>query len=337
MQAPEGDPTGGGSTAAAPVTPSAAPSSAPSTASPASTPSATPSGEKSEGTPVDAFDFGALVDNAQAPDDDTVTAVAPKAATPVVPPAAAPAASAVVAPVVPPQAAAVPPTQPAGQPPVPASADPAATQAPQAPPEQFDVAKHRAEFLPKLESLYKLNDAEVAELSTNPGEAMPKLAARLHYEVQLAVHQGVLQIIPHLFQNLMESQRETSKNDNAFYDRWPELKEAVGKDSKIEGSIKEAVRSYKALNPKANTQDIIEKAGLLAMISLGIPPRAAAAMVQQAMTPVPVLSPAPSQIPGRPAGVGATAHVPAPRAPGNEQGGADLWGSLAEHHLSGGG
>jgi hypothetical protein len=52
------------------------------------------------------------------------------------------------------------------------------------------VGKHREAFLPKLAELYKLTDQEVADIQTNPGEAMPKLAAKLHYEVQLAVHQG---------------------------------------------------------------------------------------------------------------------------------------------------
>jgi hypothetical protein len=198
------------------------------------------------------------------------------------------------------------------------------------------VGKHREAFLPKLAELYKLTDQEVADIQTNPGEAMPKLAAKLHYEVQLAVHQGMLQILPHLMGNYMESERSRNKNEEAFYTRWPELKEAVGKDPKNEANIQEAIRSFKTLNPRATLGDVIEKAGLLAMISMGIPPRVAQA-IQQGQIPAPVATPAHVPIPGRPAGTGAMGHVQAPRNPSAEQAGSDLWSSLADHHLSGGG
>lgn len=331
LQEPDNTPSGGGS-ATPSVTPSAAPASAPASSASSSVPTAVPASGSSEGTPVDDFDFGALVDNSNAPDNGD-GAPPPKAAA--IPPSAPPAAPtppvAATPPVATPPVAATPPVQPAGQPPAPASQTPMATEG--TPPEPFNVEKHRAEFLPKLESLYKMTDQEVADFQTNPGEALPKLAARLHYEVQLAAHQGVLQVLPHLINSVMSGHKEQQKHEDAFYGRWPELKEAVAKDPKNEASIQEAIRSYKALNPKAPISDVIEKAGLLALISMGIPPRAAAAMVQ---APAATVAPATPMMPARPAGTGASAHVPIP-TPGHrgEVSGEDLFGAIADHWNNG--
>lgn len=338
LQGPEDAPAGGGGTPTGPAstapTPSAAPAaSSVSAAEAASGPRTDSPASAGEGTPVDDFDFGALVDNANAPDDGGV-AVAPKAVPAPVPAVVPPApvvAAAPVAPVSPPQA------QPPGQPPVAASTPQTATPEPPTPPvEPFDVAKHRQEFLPKLAKLYEMTPEEVAELSTNPGEAMPKLAAKLHYEVQLATHQAILQILPSLMGNHMEHERTRTRGEESFYTRWPELKEAVGKDIKVEASINEAIRSYRALNPKATMQELTEKAGLLAMITLGIQPRGAApqAPAQPVVTPQ-----APTPIPGRPAGTGASAHVPVPANSGSrrEQDGADLYAAIADNWTAGGG
>lgn len=339
LQDPDTAPSGGGSAAATasastPAAPTPAPSSV-SAAEAASGPRTDSPAGAGEGTPVDDFDFGALVDNANAPDDGGVV-VAPKAvATPV--PAATPVVAAPVVPAVAVAAPVTPQAQPPGQPPVAASTPQTATpQEPQAPPaEPFDVAKHRQEFLPKLAKLYEMTPEEVAELSTNPGEAFPKMAAKLHYEVQLATHQAILQILPSLMGNHMEQERTRTRGEESFYTRWPELKEAVGKDIKVEASINEAIRSYKALNPKATMQELTEKAGLLAMITLGIQPRGAAP--QAAAQPV-VTPQAPVMIPGRPAGTGASAHVPAPVVPGRrEESGEELYGAIAEHWNAGGG
>lgn len=158
----------------------------------------------------------------------------------------------------------------------------------------------------------------------------------LHYNVTMSLQQAMYQYLPNLIQGQMGEMQARQQNENAFYTRWPQLKEAVGKDAKVEEAINQSLRAYRTANPKATVKDVIEKAGLLAMISLGLNPTATAAA---APAPVAPTQAAPALIPGRPAGTGMQGHVPQ-RAPGGEptqQTEADFYSDIANFHLSGGG
>lgn len=307
----------GDATASTPASSSAAPaaSSAPSTAS----------GDQ-PGT-IEEFNFASLThdDEPAAPKAEPVAQTPPPAA------AAQPAPpAATTAPQTPAPAAAAPPSN-VEQPQTPPAAATTTEPASEAPaPQQIDWQAHRAQFLPKIQEMYKLSDEEVQEFQTNPGVALPKLAAELHYKVMMASHAAMTEILPAMIANQMQNQRLASEHETAFYGQWPDLKKAVEKDIKVEATINEAIRAYKTANPKAPVKEVMQKAGLLAMISLGINPTAPQA---QAPTPVPATV-VPPVIPGRPAGVGASqvAPTPAQGAPASE---AEFFGDLANHFASG--
>lgn len=288
---------------------------------------ATPPANESAGEPA-GFDFEALAnydENAEAPEPgkEAVPApaapaeqqvpAAPSAAVPEVPPATA----AAPPPVPPPEAQVQPPAPPAQAAPV-----PAAPAVPELSPE-----KHREQFLPQLEKMYALNDAEVEELRVNPGVAFPKMAARLHYEVQMAAYQGIVQVLPQMIEGSMKSQVEANQHEKAFYSAWPKLEEKVKQDPEAAKAIVASITSFRQLNPKATTEQIIARAGLLASMTLGIP-------IEQGAAPPPPAPPAP-QVPTRPPGVGATGHIPM-QAPNTPAGGAESdIDSLVDAHLRG--
>jgi hypothetical protein len=330
LQNPEGEVTGGGATAPAPAPAPASVSSDTTSAAPAA--SSAPASGDQPGTVVDDFDFGALVDHNDGKDVGEALQELSGAPAP--------------APAPPAPAAATPAPVPAPAPPAPASteqqvAPPPAAPAPapassEQPPQPVDWNKHREEFLPKLEQMYALSDQEVQDLQTNPGAALPKLAAQLHYNVHLALQTAVQQMLPNMISGQIQQETLKTKYENDFYGKWPRLKEAVGKNREIESQIQNAVAVYRGQNPKATVQDTIDKVGLLMMITLGINPLEQQAPQGGAQAPAPVGAPI---IPGRPAGVGLQGHVPAHvhgAAPGQQRE-EDLYGDIAQFHLNGGG
>jgi hypothetical protein len=333
LMAPEGEVVGGGSTPApaAPVAPSA-PASGTSTSVDSSAAPAV--GADQQGT-IEEFDFEALAKyHAEGGEAEPLTTenIEPAAPAPVATPATPAAAPAPPAPVVTPAApAASPPSpEPPAVPPVAATAAQPASPEPQAP-QPVDWAKHRETFLPKLQEMYKLSEQEVQDFQTNPGEAIPKLAAEMHYKVMMALHASVMELVPQMLQSEMRQQTLRTQHEDTFYGRWPQLKEAKAKDpQKVEATINEAIRAYRVANPKVTMAELVEKVGFLAMMTLGIPPTA----LSPQAPPAPA---APPSIPGRPPGVGVTGHVPVRPAgqvePTTE---ADFYGGLADYHLNGG-
>lgn len=234
----------------------------------------------------------------------------------------------------PPVAAAAPPTPPAepaaGQPPPQAPETPA----PGAPPE-LTIEQHREKFLPQLAKLYQLSDAEVESLRVDPGKALPELASKLHYEVQMATYQGIVSVLPQLISQAIKGHETSSTHEGQFFAKWPALKDAISKDPKVQEVIVNAISSFKQLNPKASLEDTIARAGLLAMMTLKLPldlqPPAAtngAAGAPQAVVPQA------STAPARPPGVGATGHVPNAPAPGAGDE-ANIFAEIAEGHMRG--
>jgi hypothetical protein len=192
-----------------------------------------------------------------------------------------------------------PVTQPtAVAPSTPEQPTPASAAAPEpapatSPDEPVTLEKHRAEFLPKLQELYKLSPEEAEELRVEPEKALPKLAATLHYEVLTSAYNSVLSVLPNLVGQYLEQQKAITAHEERFYNRWGALK-----DPKYLGTVVSSVKAYRAANPKASQEEVIERAGLMAMLTLGLNP--------QGETPPPTPSqPAPAAPrPAIPAGAG---------------------------------
>lgn len=308
----------------------------------------------------DDFDFGALATHVDAGDEGADTSVfdpdvpstspAPPSGSPAAPaapaavqppPPAVAAPSAVVAPVVPPAAAPVAPPAPtlaaAPQPAAPPATPEQGT--PPSPGEQT-FEQHRAQFLPQLEQLYQLTPEQVEQIRTNPEQVLPKLAAQLHYEVQLAAHNSIASILPQMIQLHQQQTAAHTEYENRFYGQFPALKSAVAADKAKEQTIIQSIRAFKHANPKASEEEVRNGAGLLAMMALKLPLEGllGGGGTQQVAAPTapaaaPSAAPPMRQVPPRPAGVGATAHIPTPAPGGGEE--ENIFTALANATLSG--
>lgn len=243
--------------------------------------------------------------------------VPPVGTTPAVPPAAA------VPPAQTPQAAATPPA-PATQPAAPAS------QAPPAQPVTFE--QHRTQHMPRLRELYAkssvLTDPAMLEkIAANPAEMMnvlPDLAAQLHYEVTVSAYESVISAVPTLIAQVIQQRQVADDADKQFYTTWPKLRTSdPALVQKFDTATASAIRSVKHSNPNAPMDQVIKQAGMLAMMTLGIPledPSAPPASPAAAVGTPGFVAPQP-QAPAaprfRPAGVSAAGHVPLPGGGGN--------------------
>jgi hypothetical protein len=181
-------------------------------------------------------------------------------------------------------------------------------------------AQHRERFLPELQKLYALDPtrdaAAIEELRTSPELALPKLAANLHYEVQLATYNSIMQAVPEIVGTIISRREEVSSLERSFKEMWPQLHEKPEYETAAESSI----RAMRAANPQMPMKEVLQKAGMMAMLTLGLPLPAPQAQAPHAPAPqAPLAPPVRMAPPGRPAGVGAAGASPmTPPAAGGE-------------------
>lgn len=211
------------------------------------------------------------------------------------------------------------PAQPAPQPTPEATPQPTAQKGPLTSEQIQEAYKaYEGEFLPKLEKAYALTEEQAEALTENLQTELPKLMARVHYNAQMSAYTGVMTQIPVIVEQMMEQSRSIQAAEDRFFGRWPSLKKP-----EYQSQIMTTLQAYRNANPKATPEDVIEKAGVMAMITLGLDPNegTAAAAQPQAAQPHPSAS--------RPAGVhGSGAARPA------ERGAVGFWEGLAEEIMA---
>lgn len=231
-------------------------------------------------------DLGGAEDSAptQAPTSEAVeTPVAVQA--PQTPPVASPAQ---------PQTSAQQPAQAVQQPQTPQQ-----VEQPQQLPTGMSPEEQLAQYENALVQGYALSEEDAVALLTQPETVFPKLAKNLHMNVMREVQQQMqhmMQAVPQMlkFEAERVAREESAKTD--FFGVWPGLKDHY------QAVVGNAHMVRKA-NPNATREQIVEMAGTLTAMGLGLDPatlRAAAqrAVVQQPQRPVRPIGPA-----GSPAGV----------------------------------
>lgn len=184
-------------------------------------------------------------------------------------------------------------------------------------------------MLPKLASLYGIDEADVEALRTSPEKVLPTLAARMHYEVQHAVFAGVMNALPRMMELYSSQNKEFEANETAFFSQFPALKEKP----EYAQTVLDTIKAVKMAAPNLSRDDLIRRAGIMASVTLGIP-LAGAAPAAAAPAGVPAVVPAATPAYGRPAGVGTVGHVVPPLAPGEGGPQSDI-DALVEAHIGG--
>ncbi len=146
------------------------------------------------------------------------------------------------------------------------------------------IQKLQQDVLGELSKLYQFSAedaANVDDLEKRPSEYLPGLLAKAHQNAYAHAYQAVMTALPSMVNQISSTNVKQQQYENAFLQRWPELK---GQD---EISIK-AIKTIRQMNPNATVEEAIERGGMLAMISLGKAPQASQ---PTAPPPEPALTP----------------------------------------------
>ncbi len=139
--------------------------------------------------------------------------------------------------------------QPTTEPPI----DPAQVQA--------DYQKWRGDAEELLASQhYALTEEQAEEFDSNPGAAIPKLAARLHMEVMAQSVAMIAGLLPKIMANVNQAQTVETQRETEFFKEWPEL---VGHRDQVvrHGAV------YYQMNPQATFQEFLRDVGAQVAVS----------------------------------------------------------------------
>jgi hypothetical protein len=123
----------------------------------------------------------------------------------------------------------------------------------------------------RLTTQYALPDDLARGMLVEPEKHLPGMLASMHVNIADSVIQAVMQNLPGMVTNLTKQTSEAQRAQDEFYGVWPALREAAMKNPEHEKLVTSAILAYRQLNPKATRQEIIQAAGLQAMISLRLP------------------------------------------------------------------
>ncbi len=147
---------------------------------------------------------------------------------------------------------------------------------------------------------YNLSEEQVEEISESPAVALPKLMAKVYMDAVQGSANAMIARLPLLMQQVNQQVDIGRKNEDSFYEAWPELKVAA------DGATVHALATtYRASYPNASKVDFIQHVGAQAMVALGRAPGAA-------RIPVPEAAATPAFVP---AGGGKPAPGPGAKPP----------------------
>ena len=134
-----------------------------------------------------------------------------------------------------------------------------------------------------LTQFYTLNEDERAQLESDPAEALPVLAAKMHYQVVNAVTQGIMQTLPQVIGNYSQQQKQNDTYQQQFFDKWSQLS-----PEKHMQDVMRIGQVYRSQNPQATFDQFINDVGSQIVVMHGlqnVQPQAQQAAPQQQMLP----------------------------------------------------
>lgn len=194
-----------------------------------------------------------------------------------------------------------------GQQPAQAPQTPAASPEVQTPEGQQQVqqppvnaAELQRQFREQLEAEFAISQDDALALSTAPETVMPKLAANMYQRIMQDVMQQFQQFgagIPAMMQQYVERSRADAEAKQEFYGEWPGL-------SQHHDRVMANAILVRQANPNATRQQMIEMAGVMTAMALGVDPMSVRKQAGQATAqPQRQFQPVQAQIPPRPAGL----------------------------------
>lgn len=163
-----------------------------------------------------------------------------------------------------------------------------------------DAAELQRQFREQLEAEFAISQDDALALSTAPETVMPKLAANMYQRIMQDVMQQFQQFgagIPAMMQQYAERVRVEEQAKQEFYGEWPGL-------SQHHDRVMANALLVRQANPNATRQQMIEMAGMMTAMALGVDPMSVRRQAGQTTAqPQRQFQPVQAQIPPRPAGL----------------------------------
>ncbi len=175
--------------------------------------------------------------------------------------------------------------------------------------------EHREKTLPQLEKIFALTDEEAAALDERPSQVVPKLAGQLMYDTMLSTYNAVIAALPSVITTFIEASKQADTAQGKFFEAWPQL---VGQKAAVP-VISAAIHAYRGQNPRADLDDIIKNAGVMAMVNLGLDPLK---VVEEKKPPVV------KKVPVKPVAPHGTSEIVPPVKSGDEE--DNIFGKLTD-------
>lgn len=204
------------------------------------------------------------------------TETPPLATPPVMPPVVPPqeAQALVAPPVAPQQQPELQPPQQLGQQQPPSQAPgPQDATSPLLPAEPGRLASLMAQSEPQLvnhlaATAFQLSQEDLQALETDAPGHIPKLLAKVYLRSQVNMMQQLERYIPAMLQRYAETAQKVSANEGKFYQRWPDIKQAQHGEL-----VRRYAQVYRASNPQASMEQMIEDLGPMVMMAARIVPQ----------------------------------------------------------------
>lgn len=241
--------------------------------------------------------------------------VAGQAATSTTPTTPALAPTPATAPAVQPSAEQIPVQQVVQQP---TPAQPPATQEP-----AVNPAELSARYMQGLTTEYGLSQEDALALQTQPETVLPRLAAQMHMRVMQDVVKHVQQMaayVPQMLQAQLAQQEAENSAKQEFFGEWP------GLSAHYQATVQNAMMVRQA-NPNATKQQVIEMAGMVTAMALGLDPSAVRRQAQAQQVQRQMPAPRATNVPPRPAAVGSGPAALAPQS-------KSIWGEFADDDIN---
>ena len=150
----------------------------------------------------------------------------------------------------------------------------------------------------QLTEQYALSPDDALAFQTAPETVLPKLAANMHVQIMREAYgqmQQMMQAVPALIKQHLESEQQERSAEERVFGEWPGLKEHKAV------MLKNVILARQAQGPQATAEQVLEAAGVLTAMSLGLDPMTVRKTQQAQQTHQ---APTVQGIPPRPAGAG---------------------------------
>jgi hypothetical protein len=151
------------------------------------------------------------------------------------------------------------------------------------------VRANRSALEAQLASQIKFTEEEMGEFHEAPEKFLPKLVAKIQLDMVENTFGVMAQQIPVAVSGVMALEKQNVKYEDAFYNRWPQLKKG---DPQHESVIMQIGRAYVQANPKADLQTRMTHIGAQAVVALNLLPSVTQAPAAPVVPPTPAFSPA---------------------------------------------